>query len=151
LIKVVAAVLFVAWYLIFFHWEPIRNIKMDFVDILVTAAVILLVFGWSNVSRAISPSDFERKKQNYFTFYRREGIDLARGEDIRRELYRRGMQDVPGFHGDDSDYMTLATLEALLDTTPRLQGLVQPQETTFPLIKTYEDPILARFPDADDA
>ena len=123
---------------------------MDFWDIAITGAIFLLVFGWDNAKKTLAPSEFERKKHNFYVQYRMLGKDNARGEDIRKELRLRGIVDLPEFVGDDTDYETMGTLEALLDTVPAIPPQVKPQETLFPLVRTYPDTLFNRVADQDD-
>jgi len=135
--------------LIIFRFDLVR--KMELADLAIAAAILFLVFGYDSAKKIIAPSDFERKRQNWEAYYRVYGKDNARGADIIKELRQRGLVNIPELAGDGSDYAAMGELEALLDTTKPIPPQVSPQETLFPLVKTFPDITFARVPDGDDA
>ena len=123
---------------------------MEFLDIIIFSAVVLVIFGWKSTKETIVPTYFTERKNAHLKYYRTYGLDVLRGEDIIKELKRRGVKNVPEFTAGCDRYDVLATLEALLDTTGYVGEGITAQPEDVGLVNTKREEIWQEFPSKDD-
>jgi hypothetical protein len=123
---------------------------MDLYDVVITAATLLVVFNWKSVTPAVIPKKRDKRKAAFYEFYRRNGIDMLRAEDIIRELKRRGRDDFPHPMFSKDKFYAMAELEVMLDETRNSPADVMTQETNVAVVNTRGDSAWARPADGDD-
>lgn len=89
-------------------------------DIIIAAVVFWFVQSWKRRPETEGNMSSDKRLLYFYKFFRQHGTDREQGEEVRKELIRRGIDAPPDFSGTsgNNDAEVMARLERLLESTP---------------------------------
>lgn len=93
-------------------------------DVVIATIAFVLIFNWEEIKRAQKKNT---KLERWQKFYRENGVDFVRYEEMRDELKRREV-DPPTFNANVDPTETMAELQVLMEEVPYVHtSFLEPQ------------------------